>query len=86
MKLIIITLLISYYLCTKITNLNGYSSFASGKDGIINIDISGYELKEVIHFVIYIVNGEMDKTIYYEFTDDNNYIYNTFQIYSASTV
>ena len=85
MKLIIITLLISYYLCTKITNLNGYSSFASGEDGIINIDISRYELNDVIHFVIYIVDGEMNKAIYYGFTNNSNDISNTFLIYSAST-
>ena len=85
MKLIIITLLISYYFCTKIINLNGYSSFTSEKDGIFNIGISEYELNDNIHFVVFTIEGEMDKTIYYGFIDNINSPSNTSLLYSKST-
>ena len=85
MKLIIITLLIRYYFCTKIINLNSFSSFASGKDGIFNIDISKDDLNDLIHFVVYTIYGEMGRTIYYGFIDNINEPNNTKLSYSKDT-
>ena len=85
MKLIIITLLIRYYFCTKIINLNSFSSFASGKDGIFNIDISKDDLNDLIHFVVFTIDGEMDRTIYYGFIDNINDPNNTILSYSKGS-
>ena len=85
MKLIIISLLISYYFCTKIINLNEISSFASGKDGIFNIDISKDGLNDIIHFVVYTIYGEMDRTINYGFINNKNEPNSTQLSYSKSS-
>ena len=85
MKLIVITLLISYYFCSKIINLNAFSSFAEGKEGIFNIDISDYDVNDVIHFVVFTVGGEMDKSIYYGFIDNETAVSTTPLPYSEST-
>ena len=85
MKLIVITLLISYYFCTKIINLNTFSSFAEEKEGMFNIDISDYDVNDVIHFVVFTVQGEMDKSIYYGFIDNETAVSTTPLPYSEST-
>ena len=85
MKLIGIILLISNYFCTEIINLNAYSSFATGKEGIFNIDISEYDLNDVIHFVVFTIEGEMDKSIYYGFMDNETVVSTTPLPYSEST-
>lgn len=67
MKAIIITLLMSSFFCSEMITLKSFSSLST--DTTLNqyLDVSQYQQNDVIHLVIFVVSGKMDKQISYGF-------------------
>lgn len=64
MKAVIIALLMSCFLCSEMIHLKSFTSL-SGQTLTKYIDISSYSQNDVIHLVITVVSGTMDKQISY---------------------
>ena len=68
MKALIITLLMSCFLCSEMIHLKSFTSL-SAQTLTKYIDISSFNQNDVIHLVIIVVSGTMDKQISYGFFD-----------------
>ena len=72
MKVIIITLLLSYIFCAEMILQKDYNliSFADGENRYLDIDVSEYKQNDIFHICVFVVDGIMDKPIHYGFYDE----------------